>query len=415
MENQEEVVSILGQPQVIDMLNHIRMRKGMDLSVENLKDYMKVSRNIADKLFGILMGKDGSSDNRISFISRQERKIFINGTLAYFLGISIGSKFIRVVLLDLNFEPQDLSKYISEDTEDLKNEFDEDESCKKSFTYRIAGSDSDNFSHIRNVVSRIVSLFLDYKKCDSKFPLLGIGFGVTGPVDFDAQIWRSSPRITITNMDLADLIGYENRRRIDEMRLFVSLDNNAKTAAISEYQYLQEEAKGMYSEDLAVIYIGSGVGLGSIVDKTLFRGEGNRAGELGHVQLLNDSKSSSNQHNTQTIENLLLEKSNSIGDSLREYLPNVLNLLSCILGVGKFILVGHSVQLTDTLINEIMDQRFRFTVQSTQAYCSAETSRGVPYTAAIGAAIESYYNLCNYSEQDPLQERTNLAKIISWK
>ncbi len=419
MNSQKEIVHTLIQPQAAEMLNLIRLRKNTETSVEALRECMDISRSTADKIFNGLAGKDNALGETASLVFRDERRTVINSVMAYFLGISIGSRYIRIVLLNLNFEPVALDSFFSvkqaKEIDGYKDEEESNEDSFLSYTYEIPDQVEDKLEFIRKVISQIVSGFLDCVACNANFPLLGIGFGVTGPVDYREKIWRSSPRITdIQNITIADIIGYENKQRIDEMELFLSLDNNAKTAAISEYQNLLEKTNGQYSEDLAVIYIGSGVGLASVIDGRLLRSDKNMAGELGHVQLLigKDDKSENKDENfyqTKSVEELFTDDF-----SYRKYLPYILNLINCTLGVSRFILVGHSISKRDVLVNEIMNQRFKFTVSSTQTYCSAEIGRGVAYTAAIGAAMEVYYTVCNYAPYNNAQERTNLAQRISW-
>ena len=81
------------------MIDAVRIRKNAEATVELLKDDLGISRTTADKICAALL------DDEHQILARTNRKLVLLGTVSYFLGISIGSKHIRVVLLDLNFEP----------------------------------------------------------------------------------------------------------------------------------------------------------------------------------------------------------------------------------------------------------------------------------------------------------------------
>jgi len=415
---ERSIVKTLTSPQVADMLHVIRMKNGGPNSVEDLRAVMDVSRSTADKLFNILLGKEYG----IPIIEKKGQNLYICKETGLFLGVSIGSKYIRVALIGLDLTPIQLKKYFSIEEAKRINYFYEEDYSEYSYTFKIDENKKNKLEMVRTVVRGVISYFLDrvsHSENDTEFHLLGIGFSVTGPVDYENQIWKSAPRLTqLQSISLGDLIGYGIKKRIEDMGLFVSFDNNAKAAAVSEYEYLMQKTSGQYSEDLSVIYVGSGVGLASVIDGKLFRGGGNIS-ELGHVQMvINDNPGNIV---TKSIEQLLKVDPNTNPDKsqkveyYRIYLPYVLNIVNCMTGTKKFILVGHNVTMNDELMNQIMDQRIKFTVDEINASMSAEIGRQLPYTSAIGAAIETYFTLINYRWEDGNQERTNLAKEISWR
>ena len=207
-------------------------------------------------------------------------------------------------------------------------------------------------------------------------------------------------------------MGYENEQIIKKEGIFISLDNNAKTAAISEYQFLMEKYNGFYNKDVALLYIGSGVGFAAVIDQKLIRGSHNMFGELCNAPLIiKEDNEPDNEHNiTSTNVEDVLENCNWSDLSL--YLPYVLKMINGILGIDAFILVGHSISKSENLIPLLMNQRTIFTVESTQRYCKYEIGRKDTSTSAVGAAIESYLTLCNYNNDDG--ERMNLANEIKW-
>lgn len=409
-----------------EMLNAIRVRKQSECNVEHLKTALGISRTTADKFITDLT----SNENEQPLVNKKNRTIVVNADFAYFLGISIGSLNIRVSLLDLNFEPVDTTillqcpeiKKLVDDKDMLFNKYETD-SFGLAFGTPCTDPQSMSISikRIRSSISKLVSHFLDFttKKSFSDSPryeIFGIGFAVAGPVDYAHGKWVSAPHITsLQNITIQDLIGYENIKTINEHGIFLSIDNNAKTAIISEYYNLLVKNNGNYHEDLALIYIGSGIGSAAIIDGKLLRGRNNFCGELGQIQVCIPNAPSVQQNIPQII-GAQFSKISRLEEHIKEkctiWLPYALCSTICMLGIENVILAGHTVRGTDDLIPSLMDERTKFTVASTQQYCKLSGGRGTPNTAAIGAAIESYYTMCNF-DKNKATNRTNLASNIS--
>lgn len=402
-----------------EMLDVIRQRKGTEFTVEMLREKLGISRTTADKMVNAL--RDAG------LVKRKDRRITINGRSALFLGVSVGSTYTRVQLLGLDFEAvtrEQIRGYpLLNDLEALP-QFEKDESDLECLAYMTFNSEENRFGQLHNLISKIVWSFLMQAKVSTEnpqmppFPLMGIGLAVTGPVDYAKKLWRSAPRrlTEVRDISLLELIGYDCCQLAEELGIFFSLDNNAKTAMISEYQHLLEENGGQFSEDIALLYIGSGVGSAAVLDNTLLRGSHNMSGELGHLHVWAPDDKGGNI--SRTIDECLEGLGDKTTDSelYNTYLTYVLNTINCVLGIDRVILVGHSIRKNKRLIPSLMERRMQFTVMSTQHYCKPEVGRGKAGTSAIGAAIESYMSLCHYNENQPQnKDRTNLAREISWK
>ncbi len=390
------------------MIDIIRMRKGTEFNIETLKDDLGISRTTADKLF-----QNVHANKHFPLIMRKGKSLVIDGTLGYFLGISIGSEHIRVVVIDLNFQPVDRNRILIDDKIQAIPNFYHDESSDNSYAFKTPQKNANSLSELRDLLSQIVGLFLAlHQQKDASFNLLGIGFGVSGPVDYCAKVWVSSPRITdIQNMTLLDIVGYDNEQTIRKEKIFVSLDNNAKTAVISEYQFLMETHNGSYDKDIALLYIGSGLGFSAVIDQKLLRGSHNMFGEISHVPIITSPPSDESDYkiSSQNIEDAL-EKNG--WKNMPRLLPYLLKMINGLLGIDAFILVGHNIKKGQNLIPALMDQRTIFTVESTHRYCNYEVGRQEASTSAIGAAIEAYMTLCAY--QTDSENRMNLSHEIKW-
>lgn len=413
-----------------DMLNAIRIRKNTASNVEALKEDLGISRASADHMYNSLAGKGETGSVPIIVRSRESgRLVNIVSNLGYFLGISVGAAHIRVVLLGLDLEPIPRKRIESYDRLkgiEAAGDYLYEESDEVCYAFKTPKDADKPFEAIRELVSRLLSMFLEQAEesdglqvQDAQFfPLMGIGFGVTGPVDYKEKLWCSSSRFGyIGNISLQDLIGYENQERIEALELFVSLDNDAKAAIVSEYQYLLEKSGGVYANDTFLIYIGSGIGSSAVIGGKLLRGSHNASGELGQIPLF-FTGADGDLSNAETIEQCLtrnMEDKELREQNYKKYLPYILNMANCILGVDRFVLVGHNVKNYRELIPALMNQRMKFTVYSTQRYCTAENGRGRACTAAIGAAIEAYYCMCRYDLDSGSSDRMNLATDISWR
>lgn len=103
--------------------------------------------------------------------------------------------------------------------------------------------------------------------------LSGVGIGAPGPVDHVSGDLHT----------LVNLPGISNTpfRRLLQERLGipVTLDHDAKVAALGEFQF----GAGRDRESMIYIVMGTGVGAAIIYQSQLIYGEGNSAGECGHM------------------------------------------------------------------------------------------------------------------------------------
>ncbi len=99
-----------------------------------------------------------------------------------------------------------------------------------------------------------------------------LGIGVPGTVDLKRETVQYAPNLNLRDYDL---IGRLKTRYDFDMLL----EQDAKSAAIGEL--LIGAGRGM--DDIVCITLGTGIGCGMIIDKQIFRGKQNTAGEIGHI------------------------------------------------------------------------------------------------------------------------------------
>ena len=123
---------------------------------------------------------------------------------------------------------------------------------------------------IARIASQVESLAADLPAGQG---IAGIGIGAPGPVD----------PVSGDLLTLVNLPGISNtpfRRLLQErLALPVVLDHDAKVAALGEFHY----GAGRDRDSMIFIVIGTGVGAAIIYQGRLIYGEGNSAGECGHM------------------------------------------------------------------------------------------------------------------------------------
>ncbi len=109
----------------------------------------------------------------------------------------------------------------------------------------------------------------------TKKDIAGIGVGLPGLIDHAAGVVRFLPNIR----------GWRNVRLrailAQRTGLPVVVDNDVKLITLAEWKF----GAGKGAANMMCITLGTGVGAGLILNNTLYRGEGNAAGELGHMPL----------------------------------------------------------------------------------------------------------------------------------
>lgn len=141
-------------------------------------------------------------------------------------------------------------------------------------TYTLPLQDNpEAFQQLCMAIKRYVTAF-GAKHAD----VIGIGIGMPGFIDVEKGI-------NATFLTSEDGIGLRDRltRRLG---IPVFIENDSSAIAIAELHF--GAAKGM--EDVMVVNVGWGIGLGMIVNGNLFRGHNGYAGEFSHIPLSHTNK-----------------------------------------------------------------------------------------------------------------------------
>ena len=104
-------------------------------------------------------------------------------------------------------------------------------------------------------------------------PISGIGVGVPGIVDFDLGVVLSSPNLPTWN-------GFNIKEFLQKnTNLPVILNNDANVAALGECIF----GAGKKYQNMILLTLGTGVGGGVIINKSIYDGNEHRGAELGHM------------------------------------------------------------------------------------------------------------------------------------
>ena len=125
------------------------------------------------------------------------------------------------------------------------------------------------------VLSRVEALFdAVLAVTDAPGPLLGVGVGVPGPVEFDSGRPISPPIMPGWN-------GYDVRARLARYGAPVWIDNDVNVMALGELT----AGIGRGRESFLFVKIGTGIGAGIVLRGEIHRGAQGCAGDIGHVQV----------------------------------------------------------------------------------------------------------------------------------
>ena len=128
----------------------------------------------------------------------------------------------------------------------------------------VEGSDGD-------AALRLVHELIEEVRAKARSPILGIGVGTPGIVDASGTI-RWAVNLDWQDLPLASILA----ERYD---LPTIVANDSRAAALATYLFKGDERP----ENLVAIKIGRGIGAGLILHDQLFGGDGEAAGEIGHV------------------------------------------------------------------------------------------------------------------------------------
>ncbi len=123
------------------------------------------------------------------------------------------------------------------------------------------------------IISGIIDRINKIKK-EAKNKVAALGIGVAGQIDQNGVV-KSAPNLPFENVPLKD-------RLEEELGLPVLVTNDVNAVTYGEWRY----GSGKGVDDLAVVFVGTGIGGGVISGGEMLEGCNNTAGELGHTTIV---------------------------------------------------------------------------------------------------------------------------------
>lgn len=386
-------------------------------------------------------------------IIEENNKEFVqlNYNRVYFVGIAIGSSNIKISITDLRgqelFVDQSLKDVvlgITMDFEKLNRIYKE-----KVFSYHKPNSalwcfvTPDNFVELSNLLSKICDVLLTH--CD-KINIASMCFVFPGHIDIKNQTIVESvySNLVIQASNIESLLDYNILYRIKERNILLFIDHNVKTSTSYELSCIMKNSNFQFSGNLAVIYMGLGIGMGIVINRQLFRGgDSNLAGQFGHICVnkvsdeyikyyFKEQVSSCNKHigdSLDTLENILrkdifyeiVKKNNNINEDetneekLRKlykeasvldlknglleneiyrqkiayYLGNEICNIVKILSISSFVFSGKLAELCSAFKAEL---HYVIMKNNCQMGINIIISKNGEFSAALGAAEMAYRN-----------------------
>jgi N-acetylglucosamine repressor len=182
-------------------------------------------------------------------LGRRPIPLQVRGEAAYLVGVDLGSFFLRILITDINGE----IVYRSQARTEMK--VGRERVLEKTF------------------------LCIHQAIRESKVPqksIKGIGIAHSGVIDSEAGVVLSYPRPgQMSEWKNVPLRAFFEK----EFNLPCLLEDSVRTSTIAERSF----GVGRELSNFLYIDVGMGIGAGIFIDGKLYRGEGGRAGEFGHI------------------------------------------------------------------------------------------------------------------------------------
>ncbi|MDG5471856.1 ROK family protein [Jeotgalibacillus sp. ET6] len=176
---------------------------------------------------------------------RRPVMLYFNGQAGFSIGVDLGVNYLLGILTDLN------GKIIYEE---------------KSYFSQLT------FKEIENKLFELInSLLQSTPSCT--YGVIGIGIGVPGAVNKDGEILHA-PNLKWENIKLKEIV--EN-----QFSLPVTIENEANAGAYGEKRF----GSGKEAENLVYVSAGTGIGVGLILNGSLYQGNNGFSGEMGHMTI----------------------------------------------------------------------------------------------------------------------------------
>ena len=372
----------------------------------------------------------------INFYGDKNETVRLNSDKLFFIGISIGSSNIKISITNLMCE--EIKERIN--LIDITKKFSEFQGFKgqkeKSALWCfVTPNDYIKLSRLLSDICRVLLNYLD------ELTIASICFVFPGHIDIENQkiINSSYSKLQICASDIERILDSDVIEAIHSKNIHMYIDHNVKASAAYELSSIVKEENKDFFGNLAVIYLGLGLGMGIVINGQLYRGgSSNLAGQLGHnhiqrvsdeyindyfnndtekfntytgndieleeilkndifYKLLgfnNDEDGSQKYRETQVedLKKLLLSSDSLYRKKLAYYLGNKICNVVRMLSINNFVFSGKLAALYPAFKAEL---QYVIMKNECQVNINFIVSKNGEYSASLGAAEMAYRNTFN--------------------
>ncbi|KAF0815923.1 Xylose-responsive transcription regulator, ROK family [Bacillus sp. ZZV12-4809] len=375
--------------QLVKMKNKSRVLQTIidqsPLSRADISQHLGLTKGTVSSLVNELIDEKICSETGPGKSSGGRRPVMLlfNEKAGYAIGIDLGVNYILGVITDLS------GNIVNENLKHMN---------------------SMRYEETILVIKEVIQSLVDSAP-DSPYGVVGIGIGVPGIVNKEGSNILLAPNLGWTDINLKAEIE-------SEFHLPVIIDNEANAGAYGEKRF----GAGKNYENLIYVSAGIGIGVGFILQNSLYRGAEGFSGEMGHMVIDIDGKECScgskgcwelyaseqallNQAKNSKQEDLNLESLIDMAE-VDEEVKDVFRHIGRGLGIGinniintfnpEQIIIGNRLAIARELLSEsIMEVVRNRSLRFNQENVNITFAELTIYSAALGAsayATESFLN-----------------------
>lgn len=411
-------------PEMFEVLQIIKREPTVDKTT--LGNLIGTSRTAVSRIIGEL------ENEHIITTSSDGRTILAD--YGYTLGIAVGTRHIRAVLMDTNNELVSLPVQEKEGLfvlsrnrmkRDLLNKGKTENEIAKIGETILFDLESRSFEEFAQFLNLLIEDVLDIVENKKSFQILGIGIAFQGTVNRKDQEIMFSPNVkALEGKRVKELIYRNNWKMLKTHNIPIVVDNTAKAALTAEREFLykatdEDHLKLRNKPNVGLVYMGTGISFASTFDGNIARGASNYFGELGHIRFPrvggenNTIICSCNKQNC--LEALLREEvfhAQSLSqywdvthdtslevfssehpaeyEKLKKYLGYIMNILVDMLNLDGLLFTGRLFACIPDIENELDTIMGENTNTITCRDCTTMKGAKRTNTAACGMAMEAF-------------------------
>ncbi len=137
----------------------------------------------------------------------------------------------------------------------------------------------ESFNEPQKQVEFITKNLKCFIKKNTKYDISGIGVGIAGQINKKTGSVLFSPNLNWRNVPLGEILEKETGLR-------VKVVNDLTAITYGEWKW----GAGIGEDNLVVVFVGTGIGSGVVIDGKLLLGCSNAAGEIGHIVVVSGGR-----------------------------------------------------------------------------------------------------------------------------